>query len=80
MVCDLSLMDFDPFWVFLYFRFRCFVIVIMIDGGEKRKAAFELQCSFEKRSKSSHCRCCRVCVTFQTEPSATMYLHRLFVF
>ena len=31
MVCDLWLVDFDPFW-----EFSLLVIVIMINGGEKR--------------------------------------------
>ena len=46
-------MDFDPFCVFVI-QGLLLVIVIMIDGSEKRrilKAAFELQssCVFEKR-------------------------------
>ena len=47
-------MDFDPFCVFV-FQGSLLVILIMIDGSEKRpilKAAFELQSLrvFEKRS------------------------------
>ena len=54
MVCDLWLVDFDPFCVFV-FQDSLLVILIMIDGSEKHrivKAAFELQSSgvFEKRS------------------------------
>ena len=36
MVCDLWLVDFDPFCVFLCFKVLLLVIVIMIDGSEKR--------------------------------------------
>ena len=37
MVCDLWLADFDPFCAFLYFKARCFsMIVMIIDDSEKR--------------------------------------------
>ena len=36
MVCDLWLVDFDPFRVFVCFKVHLLVIVIMIDGSEKR--------------------------------------------
>ena len=54
MVWDLWLVDFSPFCVFV-FKGSLLVIVIMIDGSEKRlvvKATLELQssCVFEKGS------------------------------
>ena len=36
MVCDLGLVNFDPFCVFLCFKIPFLVIVIMIDGSGKR--------------------------------------------
>ena len=36
MVSDLWLEDFDPFCVFLCFKVRLLVIVIIIDGSQKR--------------------------------------------
>ena len=37
MVCDLWLVDFDPFCAFLCFKVRCFCMIVMIiDGSEKR--------------------------------------------
>ena len=44
MVCDLWLVDFDPFFCVSVFQGSLLVIVIMIDGSENAivKAAFEL--------------------------------------
>ena len=42
MVCDLWLVDFDPFCVFLHvFQGSLLVIVIMIDGSKKRNYMYE---------------------------------------
>ena len=57
MVCDLWLVDFDPFCVSVFYR-PLFVIVNMIDGSEKRNCeggfwTLEFACLWKVQWKAS---------------------------